>query len=380
MDLPAKRGLPAASNGAQLMQTHTQEVKKSYSRILAAVCLSWTLLYVPATAAVAATPSNLDRAQRFYAAGDAANALKTLDLVIRTNPSDATAQYLKANCLVKLARLPEAISSYSLAERLSPKSMIAEYSRTARMRIDSMLAARNAQVTQATQAAQAEESSTADDDTTAPAKNNSLPPGTIELIRKQAALARASAAQTGAAEAENERQKASFQVKTVQERVERMSGLRGNSSNEPVALSPQELEAARSQATAATERLKQLGDMKATIKEQEAQAKQDEIQNQANNLEDQLVNDRPHQISQVKLNPVGTNLYIRNYSSAHPPAVALRAHYAKSITTDTDATLRSTEALGKINANTTNGKRSTPSSQGQGLHSVTSVKGKVLPK
>jgi hypothetical protein len=120
--------------------------------------------------------------------------------------------------------------------------------------------------------------------------------------------------------------------------------------------------------------------MKATIKEQEAQAKQDEIQNQANNLEDQLVNDRPHQISQVKLNPVGTNLYIRNYSSAHPPVVPLRAHYAKSITSDTDATLRATEATGKINGHTTAGagRRSSRSLAEQGIHSVTSVKGKVL--
>jgi len=312
-----------------------------------------------------ATQSSLDRAQRFYAAGDAASALKFLNSAIRTNPSEATAYYLKANCLVKLGRLPEAITAYSLAERLSPKSKIAEYSRTARLRIDSLLS----------KAAAQEQG----DDTTDAAKPDSLPPGTLQLIRKQAALARESAARTGAAEAENEVQKASFQAKSVQERAERTAALRGNSGNEPVALSPQEMEAARTQAAGAAEQLKELGNLKAAIKEQESKEKADEIQQQADNLEDQLVNDRPHQRSVIKLNPVGTNFYVRNYSSVQPLMVPLHAPEAKSLSGDSDTSLRSLEGTGRINNKTATGKiRSTAGLAG--THSVTSVRGKVLPK
>ena len=141
------------------------------------------------------------------------------------------------------------------------------------------------------------------------------------------------------------------------------------------------METLRSQAAATGERLKQLGNLKAAIKEQESKEKAEEIQQQADNLEEQLLNDRPHQRSVIKLNPVGTNFYVRNYSSVHPLIVPLQAHYAKSISSDSETTLRSLDGTGRvINETTTGTIRSLHSFGLQGTHSVASVKGKVLRK
>jgi tetratricopeptide (TPR) repeat protein len=322
------------------------------------------------------TPNPLSQAQQLYQKGDAASALQVLEPMLRANPADAGAHYLKANCLVVLKRPAEAFNEYSLAERLSPRSSFAPYCRSARQQLERIL--------KETPADQADE---------APQQSTSLPPGTLELIRKQAELARDRAVENGKAEAENELVKASNQAKTLQERAERQAAevaAGRNHGGEPSVLTPSDqLDALRAQAAANGERLKQIGKLKADFKEQESQAKADEIERQSEGLQDQLLHRHRSRNQEIELNPVGTNLYVRNYSSV-PPSVAPLQAQAKSMEKkdinaikNTSASLSTTGIRSGVKTSTT-ATSSSPTSKvsGQGqleTRTITTVKGRVLP-
>ena len=321
----------------------------------------------------------LETAQKYYASGDTKRALQIVDLAIRQESSNATAHYLKANCLLKLGQQIDASREYYVAESMAPRSKIAEYSHIARTQINVM------QTEQAQKSNSAARISDDDDDedtenekpssTNTASKNNvndaSLPPGTLELIRKQATMAKRMAVVNGAAEAESERQKGIYEARSLQEKAERMAA-RAGGSNEPVNLSSEERDRVKADAAVTGERLKQIGNWKASIVEQWSHEKSDEIQRQAENLQDQLIDNRS---SNVKLNPVGTNLYIRNY--AKPPLTPLHAE-AKSISTKTSAVLDSKQTNLTLNNNATRNRAGANATQGS--HAVSSVKGQVLNK
>jgi hypothetical protein len=320
---------------------------------------------------------------------------------VRANPSDASAHYLKANCFLLLKRYPESIAEYSAVERLMPKSKLAAYSQTAIVRINAMppgQASANAPINKRIAATDSDagksDSEDDDDDATAQEKSykpgervTSVPAGTIETIRKQAAQARARHAEIGRAEAEGEIQKANNQVKALQERVARESAHSHNSS-EPTAMSAEQIEAARNQTAQGAERLREQGKWKAEIKQWEAQEKVDELKQQAENLEHRLLHDPVGPVSDVRLNPVGTNLYTRNYTSVPSKLVPLRAQ-AKTLTNATGALLQTSGSLRPGNSTNTNEQTSAEissesgPSHGKGTgqhHVVSSVKGQVVRK
>jgi len=328
------------------------------------------MLLITSGASASEPVSPLVRAQALYASGDPSGSLRVLDPLLRANPGDASAHYLKANCLVLLKKNAEAFNEYSLAERLAPKSAIAAYCHNARVKLDQVL--KQEETDQAPNADEAQ--------TTPPG----VPPGTLELIRKQAELAKGRAVETGKAEAENEMTKANYQAKTAQERAERqaaeMAAQRsGGGSEQSVLTSPEQLSAARSQAAANAERLKQVGKWKAEMKEQEYQEKADEIERQAAGLQDQLLHKHHSRNQEIELNPVGTNLYIRNYSSVPPSVAPLHAQAASMV-----GAVKSTSASAStadIKAKSLTGAHSSQAT-GQGTldkRAVTSVKGQVLP-
>ncbi|MBC7996998.1 MAG: hypothetical protein IAF58_03590 [Leptolyngbya sp.] len=92
------------------------------------------------------------------------------------------------------------------------------------------------------------------------------------------------------------------------------------------------------------ERLREIGAAKAAKKEQESQMKAEDLQRQADALEKQILRARNQQDGELKLNPVGTNLYVRNYVDVRPPAKPLRAIQQTlpvgSVSTQTSAAVR----------------------------------------
>jgi hypothetical protein len=326
------------------------------------------------------------------------HALQFISLTLKQEPSNATAHYLMANCLLKLGRALDANREYYAAESLAPRSKIAEYSRTARTQINAMQkvqpknstslvilsdddddeATEDDKKSAASNASNASTASKMTDAKNANAKisntkntagNTSVPPGTLELIRQQAALAKRMAVENGAAEAESERQKGIYEARSLQEKAERMAA-RPAGSNEPINVSPEERERIKAEAATTGERLKQIGNWKASIVEEWSHEKSNEIQRQAENLQEQLIDNRP---SNMKLNPVGTNLYIRNY--AKPPLTPLHAE-AKSISTKTTATLSSKQTGLTLHSNA--GQRTTGVANHRS-QTVVTVEGKVLP-
>jgi hypothetical protein len=352
------------------------------------------------------------RAQKLYAASDPSGSLHILDSMLHANPADATAHYLKANCLVLLKRHAEAFNEYSLAERLAPRSAIAGYSHNARVSLDRMLrqqAANESEESIEAGGSRAAPTATPTEIPTAiptaahtailrgvhteahTAGSTDVPPGTLELIRKQAELAKVRAVESGKAEAENEVAKASNQAKTLQERAERQAAEMAagrNRGGEPSVLTPpDQLEAVRSQAAANAERLKQLGKMKAEMKEQESQEKADEIQRQSEGLQDQLLHRHRSRNQEIELNPVGTNLYIRNYSSVPSSVAPLHAQAGSIVKKDTSAIKTTSASVNSSNvtaglktkASTGNGSSNAIGQGALDKHAVTSVKGQVLP-
>ena len=344
----------------------------------------------------------LAAAQKFYASGDVERAFQVIIPVLKKEPDNATAHYLTANCLLKVGRTTDAAREYYAAESLAPHSKIAEYSRIARTRINAMQTVQAKTSSTIINTADDDDDAANEDDKTSVATNSNatagtdsfcsvskmtdaknvnskinnskstsgnaaVPPGTLELIRKQAVLAKRMAIENGAAEAEAERQKGIYEAKSLQEKAER-NAARSAGSNEPITVSPEERERLKAEAGVTGERLKQIGNWKASIVEEWSHEKSDEIQRQAEQLQEQLTDDRP---SNMKLNPVGTNLYIRNY--AKPPLTPLHAE-AKSISTNTAARLSSRQTGLTLHSNATN----TNGVVNHRNRTVVTVEGKVL--
>jgi hypothetical protein len=311
------------------------------------------------------------------------------------------AHYLMANCLLKIGRMTDASKEYYAAESLAPHSKMAEYSRTARTRINAMQAVPSKTSSTIINSSDDDDDAANEDDKTSvgtsatasvnnagnaskmtdaksantkitngkgASGNAAMPPGTLELIRKQAVLAKRMAIENGAAEAEAERQKGIYEAKSLQEKAER-NAARSAGSNEPVTVSPEERERLKAEASVTGEHLKQIGNWKASIVEEWSHEKSDEIQRQAEQLQEQLTDDRP---SNMKLNPVGTNLYIRNY--AKPPLTPLHAE-AKSISTRTAGTLSSKQTGLTLHSNAA---QTTAGLANHRSQTVVTVEGKIL--
>jgi hypothetical protein len=172
-----------------------------------------------------------------------------------------------------------------------------------------------------------------------------LPPGTLELIRAQTLKARELALERGLSEAQNELHKVDNQIKSEQDKITRLENSLGGRGDQQ-AITPQELQEMRNRLSENIERLRQAGEARAAYKEQEAQAKAEDLQHQADALEKQILRARNQQDGELKLNPVGTNLYVRNYVDVRPPAKPLRATQkilpaVGSINKQTSAALRS---------------------------------------
>ncbi len=358
------------------------------------VAISFPSVFMKASAATES--ANFQKAQSYYAAGDIKSALTALDEQLKRNSQDAYCHYLKGNCLLKEQKRAQALGEYAIAEQLAPGSKLAEYCRVARANILSTAGSGSLSVPLSASARRnprviddAEDGDAVDRQVGLPLETttavsgtkNSLPSGTLELIRKQAVLAREHALQTGQLEAEGELAKAENAAKSLREKAERAaSHTRG--SSEVVNVSPQEAEAMRAQAAASGDQIREWGKMKAAVKEWESQEKADEIKQQADNLQNRLLDSRTSRYSDVKLNPVGTNLYIRNY--AKPPVVPLKV---KAKMASLDSTLAVQKLDGKVrggkpdaarNVNLSTSPDGTTNSRG--ARSVVTVKGQVIPK
>jgi|GEM_PF-1387399 len=315
----------------------------------------------------------LDLANHAYITGDFERGVQYVDLHLRKLPNDGAAHYLKANCLMKLARLTEASREYAYVMKLAPESVISNYSKDALKRIEAMPPEQRSVVEKASSSANVSNGSASPRARSAGSKK--VPPGTLELIRFQAARAKEHAMQSGEAAAKDERLKASSQGKSEKDRVERLSASNGQRGDHPP-LSAAELQAMQERAARNAEILKQIGDAKAARKEQEAHEKAVELQRQAEDLERQLTDDNYNKHRDIKLNPVGTNLYVRNYSKIAPTVKPMRAQAQTldgSITgQQTSAQLRNSNGSATLKTNTTG--------QGAGsLRRETKVRGEVIP-
>jgi hypothetical protein len=151
--------------------------------------------------------------------------------------------------------------------------------------------------------------------------------GTIDLIRTQVVRAKEHAASTGTAASQAERVKAELQGQAEKDRVERISQTGGARPDAPP-IPAAELAAMRERAAQYAEYMKRVGEAKAAQKEREAEEKSAELQRQADELEHQLTDESYNRHRDIKLNPVGTNLYVRNYSQIAPTVTPMRAQAA----------------------------------------------------
>jgi len=304
--------------------------------------------------------AELDQANHSYVIGDFERGVQYADLHLKKLPKDGAAHYLKANCLMKLGRLAEAIREYTLVTQLAPDSVICEYSKSAIKSIQSF---------------PKDQQNLLNRTASSGAKSNKVPPGTIELIRFQAARAKEHALRSGDSASRDEKLKADNQGKSEREAVERLSQAGGARGDHPP-VSAAELQAMRERAQRNSEILKQIGGAKAERHERESRAKSEELQRQAEDLERQLTDEGYNKHRDIKLNPVGTNLYVRNYSQIPPTVKPLRAR-AESLSgaatsQQTSAQLQTTAGSARLRTNAT----------GQGTNSIrreTNVKGEVVP-
>jgi hypothetical protein len=307
----------------------------------------------------AADQLELTAACRLYCAGDIQGCLKHVEAVLKKQPKDSSAHFLKANCYVKLKKLPEAIYEYALVELCSPGSKLALQAKSASAHLQSY-----------------QLKSVAVKEISGDKRMKHLPPGTIELIRKQASQASTRAIEMGQVEAGDEVSKASNQAKAEQERAERMAQA-AQRRGDVTGVSLQEAEIMRSRAQANAEQLRLNGEARAAFKEQEAKDKAENLQRQAEELEEQLVNDRPYKNREVKLNPIGTNLYTRNYSSTRAPVKPLDA---QAFTLPGDVGTRKTSATMTSSGGSLSAVRSSSTIGKSGTQAETKVKGQVVPR
>lgn len=351
----------------------TTQLRGRMSKVLISALITSGVILPGTGHAIAMGPggtTELDNANQSYITGDFERGVQYADLHLRKIPNDAAAHYLKANCLIKLGRLAEAAREYSLVTKLAPDSVISTYSKNALKSIQALPAEqRNLGAVSAGKRNAAT--------TVEPGK---VPAGTLELIRFQAARAKEHALQSGDSASRDERLKADSQGKAERERVERLSqsgGLRGD--HPPV--SAAELEAMRTRAAANAEYLKQVGEAKAARHVRESHEKSAELQRQAEDLERQLTDDNYNKHRDIKLNPVGTNLYVRNYAKIAPTVKPLRAQ-AESLTGSISSKQTSAQVQGSsTSGNVAGTARTNAVGQGNGVvRREAKVKGEVIPK
>ena len=312
---------------------------RSKALSLCLLCLSFC------SQAFAAQESHYALAESAYRQKNFARSLQEYDRALRLESGINTAavHYMKGNCLMQLRQPAAADQEYAQAQLLAPNSQTARYCEQARVNIRQITQAPN---TAPRSAAGKGKAITNDDEHDEDNENNEnnekdadspkaiahdtngkkVSPGTLDLIAKQAALAQKRALEIGNVAAENERIKAQNEARSLQARLERAASTPKNGSTEPLALTPAQLEAIKGQAAAGSEQLKQAGEWKAQQRKQESEDKAEEIRRQAENLQSQLINYRPNINSDIKLNPVGTNLYIRNYSNGLAPIMPMKAN------------------------------------------------------
>lgn len=323
--------------------------------------LMFSFALIGANGAFALNDDALNSAKNFYLVGDYQKAYAAIVTFEINNKANSEAHYIKANCLVQLGRNDLAQHEYRMVTQLSPNSSTAKYASLALQRMSKagLILQKGPQ--------RAVGSSI---------KSGKVPAGTLELIRFQAARAKERALETGDAASKDERIKADSQGRSERERVERMAQT-GTARGDQPPLSAAEISAMRERAAHNAEILKQIGEAKAARHEREAQEKRDELQRQAEDLERQLTDDNYNKHRDIKLNPVGTNLYIRNYAQIPPTVKPLRATAG-----DLNGTLSSQQTSGRL-SQTNASIESRTAATGQGKNAIRTeakVKGEVLPK
>ncbi len=198
--------------------------------------------------------------------------------------------------------------------------------------------------------------------------------GTLELIRYQAARAKEHAAAVGNAASQAERAKADLQGRAEKDRVEKMSQS-GGARTDLTPLSPAEMAAMRERAEQYAEYTKRVGEAKAAQKEREAEEKSAELQRQADDLENQLTDENYNRNRDIKLNPIGTNLYIRNYSRI-PSTIKPMHAQAASLSGTASSQQTSARFLSTDNSKCSNRKTV---GQGKSIVRKTNVRGELLP-
>ncbi len=209
----------------------------------------------------------------------------------------------------------------------------------------------------------------------APDGKAKIPAGTLELIRYQAARAKEHAAAVGNSASQAERAKADLQGRAERDRVEKMNQS-GGARPDATPVSPAEMAAMRERAEQYAEYARRVGEAKAAQKEREAEEKSAELQRQADELENQLTDENYNRNRDIKLNPIGTNLYIRNYSRIPSTVKPMRAQAASLV-----GTASSQQTSGRF-LPTDNSKSINRKTVGQGKPIVrkTNVRGEVLPR
>lgn len=208
----------------------------------------------------------------------------------------------------------------------------------------------------------------------APDGKAKVPAGTLELIRYQAARAKEHAAAVGNAASQAERAKADLQGRAEKDRVEKMNQS-GGARPDATPVSPTEMAAMRERAEQYAEYARRMGEAKAAQKEREAEEKSAELQRQADDLENQLTDENYNRNRDIKLNPIGTNLYIRNYSRIPSTIKPMQAQAASLLgtasTRQTSAHIQSADKTKSINRKTVG--------QGKSIVRKTQVRGELLP-
>jgi hypothetical protein len=308
--------------------------------LLSGLFLSQVLSQFLCFTAVAAADSSVEyqKGQQLYAAKDYSNAIINFDIALKNNPqlNNANIHYMKADCLLAMGKHPQADREYAIAETFAPQSQLAIYCKSAREKIKQTTKSSSDSGDEQTQSTSALSLMNKNSGGEHEPQNANVPPGTFELIRTQAKLARERAMQTGAIAAENERLRSENEARSLQARLERQASM-PKGATEPVTLSPGQLEAIKGQSIAGAEQLRQQGEFRAAQRKFESEEKSEEIRVQAENLQSQLINYRPNINSDIKLNPIGTNLYIRNYSKGIDPILPLKAQ-PRVMTSDKNAT------------------------------------------
>jgi hypothetical protein len=371
-----------------------QMTKSSSMSNFKILVLSAALSFLPVPAQAADSSHNAYAlAENDYKQKRFEQALRGFEQALRddSNRNKVVIHYMKANCLVQMNQPGEADKEYAIAQALAPGSQIAQYCDLARANIKRLSLTPNA-ASQTTPRKNADYENDDDDENSdeqkttavsAQAKYNpAVSPATLDLIAKQAAIARQRAMEIGNIAAENERIKAANEGRSLQAKLERAASTpRGGT--EPVALTPQQIDGIKSQAAAGSEQLRQVGEWKAQQRKQESEDKSEEIRRQAENLQSQLINYRPNINSDIKLNPVGTNLYIRNYSKGIALITPLKAQtktlpsYKYATEGIQGAVVSKQTSLNKVDGRGTSNATSS-SLEEVGQRSVASVKGQLI--